>query len=120
MAAQILLFAASAMGGLLGIGGGIINVPVLNKLCRRTMLEAARLSLVFVFFSSSVALVVIFNQRRNEIVELSLFTLSALLVGTVAGSFLSSHLKVSDSGLKKVFSLVLVFLGIIKLIKIFY
>ncbi len=115
--AKALIFLSGALGGLLGLGGGVVNVPIFNKVLRFPMKDAVQMSLAMVFVSSSTALVIYLNRRRDALEDLSMTTLAALVIGTLAGAVLSRRIRLSHDSTRRLFCVLLALLGLYKLSK---
>lgn len=84
--ASFLSFFAGSLSGLLGIGGGIVQVPVMNLLCGVPMKAAAATSNFIIGVSAAASAYVYF--RRGLIP----FELTAVIVtGVLIGSFLGIY-----------------------------
>jgi uncharacterized membrane protein YfcA len=108
---------AGVLSGLFGIGGGIISVPVLNRYLGFDMKEAARLSFFFIFVASVVALIFLLQKRREEIEQIPIAFLMALVVGSVIGAIFGRRHRFSNQFLQRLFSLVIFLIGGIQLLK---
>lgn len=106
-----LFFISGSFSGLFGIGGGVINVPILHKILRFDMKASTALSFYFVFTSSAVAMISQFQTRQDEIRELPPISLLAILVGTLIGSQISNRVKISNEKLKKLFALLVLIMA---------
>ncbi len=111
---KLILFCSGFLGGLLGIGGGVINGPTLHKVFRYPMTQATQLSFPFVFISAITALIVSINQRHEVFLNLSPLILLVLLMGTFAGSKLATKTKLSSSKVKVIFAALIGAIGLIK------
>ena len=91
---------AGMLGGLLGLGGGIVVVPLLDwifhaqgmepDMAMHLALGTSLSSIVFTYSSSLIA-----HQRRGSVLwNLSLTVIPFLVVGTLLGSFLAARLSV--------------------------
>jgi len=114
---RMMFLFSGGLGGLLGIGGGILNVPTLHRAFRFDMNLATKLNFPFLFISGGIALLVLFQERREEIIMISPIIILALLLGTSMGSMMSSKVKFSSQSLKVIFSSLLFVLGAIKIYK---
>jgi len=114
--AEGIFFCSGFLGGLLGIGGGIINVPVLHKLFKFPMSQATQLSFPFTFVASLTGLSVYLYERKEAVLNQSPLTLLALLMGTFAGSQLASKTKFSSGHLKLIFASLIGIIGIVELL----
>jgi uncharacterized protein len=95
------------LSSLIGIGGGILLTPILllGKYARAK--EASAVSALFIFLNSSTGLIGLATKGLHVTPELSLWIATALTAG-ILGSFTGTHY-LSETGLKRVLSLVLVF-----------
>jgi len=89
--AILLAFAGGAVGGLLGVGGGILFVPALAVFLDHTQIEAEATSLVVIV---PMALVGTWRQLRHGNVELreglaiGLLSIPGVIVGVVVANVL--------------------------------
>lgn len=108
--AQLFAMAASAvarsMVGLLGIGGGIVLVPVLQISLRKTIKEAVATSTFMLGTSAAVALIP-YVHRGN--VPSALVPFAAL--GTVSGAYIGSRIfhKIESVYVKVLFAMALIY-----------
>jgi uncharacterized protein len=104
--AIIVGFAAGAVGGLMGVGGGILFVPALTLLLDQSQLHAESTSLLAII---PVALVGAWRQHRYGNVRLRAGLTVAMLspLGVLAGVFLANHL--SERALELSFAAVQLF-----------
>jgi hypothetical protein len=107
-----LFFGAGILGALLGVGGGIIFVPVLN-----TVLDCP-----IHFCTATSSFVIVFNSLTNILVagfrgQLDFVVGGALIIGAVPGSYLGARYsqKVPKDTLKTILSCLLVVIAIIML-----
>lgn len=114
---RLIFFMSGMMGGLLGLGGGLFNIPAMHKFMKLPIHLATKLNFPFIFISASTALVVTFQANADEIRALPVPPVLAMLVGTTLGSHFSSKVKVSSKNLKTLFAVILAILGIIKIYK---
>jgi len=99
--ASFISFFAGSLSGLLGIGGGIVQVPVMNLLCGVPMKAAAATSNFIIGVSAAASAYVYFQK------DLIPFELTAVIVaGGLIGSFLGIYAlyKVRSEKLQLVFS----------------
>jgi uncharacterized membrane protein YfcA len=102
--------AVGLLGGLIGAGGGFLIVPVLNSTKQLKMSEAVATSLAVIFVNASTGIFTSMNiQYQLPWSKLWIFILIATL-GALVGSVTSK--KWEDKKLKKVFSLILLSVGI--------
>ncbi|HEY0840355.1 MAG TPA: sulfite exporter TauE/SafE family protein [Vulgatibacter sp.] len=97
-AIPLLLFAtgagAGALGALLGVGGGIVLVPILSLAFGVPLQHAVAVSLACVIASSSGAAAAYVRDHRCDVrlgMKLELFTVA----GAIAGAFVAPHLPAS-------------------------
>ena len=84
--ASFISFFAGSLSGLLGIGGGIVQVPVMNLLCGVPMKAAAATSNFIIGVSAAASAYVYFRK------ELIPFELTAVIVaGVLIGSFIGIY-----------------------------
>ncbi|OGR76516.1 MAG: hypothetical protein A2X32_12105 [Elusimicrobia bacterium GWC2_64_44] len=99
--ASVVSFFAGSLSGLLGIGGGIVQVPVMNLLCGVPMKAAAATSNFIIGVSAAASAYVYF---RKGLVPLELT--AVIVAGVLGGSFLGIYVlyKVKSEKLQLVFS----------------
>jgi uncharacterized membrane protein YfcA len=99
--ASAVSFFAGSLSGLLGIGGGIVQVPVMNLLCGVPMKAAAATSNFIIGVSAAASAYVYF---RKGLVPLELT--AVIVAGVLGGSFLGIYAlyKVKSGKLQLVFS----------------
>jgi len=114
-----ILLAGGCLSGFFGLGGGILFVPMLNKLQRIPMNLSVQLSFCFVFLSSSTALLTQYHQRAEEIYGMPPLPILCLLLGTFIGSLIATRVKVSALWLRRLFCVVLLGTGAFKLLMSF-
>ncbi len=100
---------AGALSGLLGIGGGVVQVPVMNLLCGVPMKAAAATSNFIIGVSAAASAYVYF---RRGLVPLELTALA--LAGVLIGSFIGIQVlyRVRSEKLQVVFAVLTVFIGL--------
>jgi len=84
--ASLISFFAGSLSGLLGIGGGVVQVPVMNLLCGVPMKAAAATS-NFIIGVSAAASAYVYYRRGQIPVELT----AVIVVGVLIGSFLGIY-----------------------------
>ena len=101
----VLGFCIGTLTGLMGIGGGVVLLPVLIYLVGQRAVKAAGTSLLLVWISSLVA--VLYKGHAGQI---SLWLLAALLIGGLTGTFLGTKagLKLNGARIRLYFVYVLV------------
>jgi hypothetical protein len=99
---------AGAISGLLGIGGGIVKVPVLNAFCGIPIRVAAATS-AFMIGVTAAASVFVYYSRGDLVLPLS----AAVAVGALPGSLLGARLsqRVETRWLKIIMAAVLLLVG---------
>ena len=76
---------SGALGGLMGVGGGIILVPLLTHVLHRGQHEAQGISLAFIVVTSLVAATAYYGQARVD-VPLACWLMLGAVPGVVLGS----------------------------------
>ena len=84
--ASFISFFAGSLSGLLGIGGGIVQVPVMNLLCGVPMKAAAATS-NFIIGVSAAASALVYFRKGLVPVELT----GVIVIGVLIGSFLGIY-----------------------------
>lgn len=114
--ASFISFFAGSLSGLLGIGGGIVQVPVMNLLCGVPMKAAAATSNFIIGVSAAASALVYF---RKGLIPFELT--SVIVVGVLIGSFLGIYAlyKARSEKLQLVFSALTLLVGIKMLMKAF-
>lgn len=77
--------AAGALGGMMGVGGGILLVPLLVHVLRQPQHEAQAVSLAFVIGAAAVAMVP-YLQREHVDLALAAVLAAGALPGVIAGA----------------------------------
>ncbi len=109
-------FVAGNVSGLLGIGGGVIKVPVMN-LIMGVPLRAAIATSNFMIGITAATSALIYYQHGYIDPVVVIPTALGVLIGAQIGSRLGG--KVHSENLKKIFSFVLVIFSVIMFIKAF-
>jgi uncharacterized membrane protein YfcA len=99
---------AGALSGMLGVGGGVIQVPVMNVLMRVPMKAAAGTS-SFMVGVTSVATASVYYSRGKIDPTIVVPAMIGIFVGSQAGSRLTR--RVPAQRLTLLFVLILVYLG---------
>jgi uncharacterized protein len=81
---------SGALGGLMGVGGGIVLVPLLTRALHMAQHEAQGTSLAFIIVTALVAVVPYYGHERLDLVLTLWLTLGAL-PGVVLGSRLADR-----------------------------
>lgn len=105
---------AGTLSGLLGVGGGIIKVPVLTMFCDVPMKAAAATS-NFMIGVTAVASAVIYYGRG----EISPAISAASVLGVFAGSRLGTHLapRIHGNHLRRIFAMVMIVVALQLILK---
>jgi uncharacterized membrane protein YfcA len=101
-------FIAGNASGLLGIGGGIINVPAMT-LGMRVPIKVATATSAFIIGITTAVGAMIYYSRGLVLPLLTVVVLEAVFIGATAGSRLQGRAR--NSALTALFALVLVVLG---------
>jgi uncharacterized membrane protein YfcA len=102
-----LFFLSGSLAGLFGIGGGILNVPILHRILRLPVIESTSLSFFFVFISSGAALLTQFHLHAQKVQQIPDIQLISLLIGTLLGYMLSKKIRLKDQVLRISFACLL-------------
>ena len=96
--------AAGALSGLLGLGGGIIKVPVLNTFCGIPIRVAAATSTFMIGVTAAASAFIYFSRG-----DVALHLTAAVCLGALPGSLLGAHLseRVHARSLKIMMAIVL-------------
>jgi uncharacterized protein len=100
---------AGAISGLLGIGGGVIKVPVLNAFCGIPIRVAAATSAFMIGVTGAASAFIYFGRG-----DIALHLTSAVAVGALPGSLLGARLsqRVEARSLKILMAVVLLLVGL--------
>lgn len=114
----LVCFAASTIGGICGIGGGVIIKPVLDAM---KIMSVSSISFLSGLTVLSMSMISVFRQRRSQLVELRTGSLLAAgaVIGGMAGNALFQLIKAAagqDSFVGMVQALVLAFITFLTLI----
>lgn len=103
----IIGLAGGLLGGLLGVGGGIIMVPLLMFWMKAGAHDAKALSLAVIMFIAVAGTIQHYRLERLDNVGLGVLVVAGVLgaTGSVLGANWGEHL--SRDGLKKVFAVLL-------------
>lgn len=114
--ASFISFFAGSLSGLLGIGGGVVQVPVMNLLCGVPMKAAAATSNFIIGVSAAASAYVYF---RKGLMPLELT--AVIVVGVLLGSFAGIYwlYKARSEKLQMVFSVLTLLVGIKMLMRAF-
>ena len=107
-------FFAGGLVGLLGIGGGVVKVPILRLLLGKSMKQAVAASAMMVGVSASFAILPYLHRH-----EIPMEILAYAALGTVTGAFISSRLfhKIESVYIKVIFSLVMIYTAVSLILK---
>jgi uncharacterized membrane protein YfcA len=104
------------VGALCGVGGGIVMVPAFTMFLGIPQREAVATSLAVIVVLSLLAS---FQYARSDLIQWPVFWFTALGAG-IAAVVASDYLeKLSNLTLTRVFAIVLIVFGVIKLIETF-
>jgi uncharacterized membrane protein YfcA len=109
-------FLAGNVSGLLGIGGGVIKVPVMN-LIMNIPLRAAIATSNFMIGITAATSAIIYYQHGYIDPTVAVPTALGILIGAQIGSRLGGRIR--SKGLKRIFSIVLLIFAVIMFIKAF-
>ncbi len=109
-------FVAGNISGLLGIGGGVIKVPMMN-LIMEIPLRAAIATSNFMIGITAATSAIIYYQHGYINPTVAVPTALGILIGAQIGSRLGGKLR--SESLKKIFSVVLVIFAVIMFVKAF-
>ena len=112
--ASAISFFAGSLSGLLGIGGGVVQVPVMNLLCGVPMKAAAATSNFIIGVSAAASAYVYF---RRGVIPFELT--SVIVAGVLLGSFLGIYAlyKARSEKLQMVFSVFTLLVAVKMLVK---
>jgi hypothetical protein len=99
---------AGTLSGLLGIGGGLVIVPLTAIILGQTQHISQGVSLA-VIVPTSIAGAITHYRKGNVDLRMALFLAIGAVVGSLIGSSVANML--TDSVLRKVFAVVLIVLG---------
>jgi uncharacterized membrane protein YfcA len=105
---------AGGLVGLLGIGGGIVKVPILQIILGKSIKEAVASSSMMIGISAAIAVIPYLNRGEVPTEWVPFATL-----GTVAGAFLGAKLlhKIESLYIKILFAAVLLYTAITMIVK---
>ena len=109
-------FLAGNVSGLLGIGGGVIKVPVMNMIMRIPLRAAIATSNFMIGITAATSAIIYYKHGYIDL-AVTIPTALGILIGAQAGSRLGG--KVRSENLKKIFSVLLVIFSIIMFVKAF-
>lgn len=104
-----LFLVAGLLAGMLGVGGGILNVPAIRLSLRRTMLTAVATSSMIVAFTGAAGAAVYARAGHLDWPLAAVCTTGAF-AGGLGGAWLAHRLKVST--LQAVFVVVILYVGV--------
>lgn len=112
--ASFVSFFAGSLSGLLGIGGGIVQVPLMNLMCGVPMKAAAATSNFIIGVSAAASAYVYF---RKGLIPLELT--AVIVVGVLIGSFLGVYAlyRTKSEKLQVIFSALTLLVGVKMLMK---
>lgn len=102
-------FAAGILSGLLGIGGGLIFIPVMVSYFKMTQHNAQATSALAIIPTATTGLVV-YWLHGNMDAEISLY----IIAGSVIGASMTARFmkRIPEVNLKKIFSVFLIIVGL--------
>ena len=112
--ASFISFFAGSLSGLLGIGGGIVQVPVMNLLCGVPMKAAAATSNFIIGVSAAASAWVYFREGLIPL-ELTAVIVTGVLIGSFAGIY--ALYKVKSEKLQLAFAVLTLLVGVKMLMK---
>jgi len=101
--------AAGFLSGLLGIGGGIIVVPVLVFFLGLTQHQAQGTSLFFMVFPVGLFAVMNYYKAGHVNIRYGLILVAAFIIGSILGSVTS--IGIPDHVLRRIFGLIFFIVG---------
>lgn len=113
------VFASSLAGfasGSLGIGGGVLKVPILNEVCRIPMRVATATSNLMVGITAAAASIVYFQYNYLNL-NFVLWVALGAIVGAQAGLLIKRRL--DNSTIRKIFAIIMLLFGIAMAAKAF-
>ncbi len=110
-------FASGNLSGLLGVGGGVLNVPVMHLYCELPMKAATATSNFMIGVTAAASAAVYFGRG-----DIDPRMGGAVVLGAVAGSRLGAHLgaRFKDQSLRRAFTLLTLFLSVQMLWRAFH
>lgn len=112
--AMVFSFFAGALSGLLGLGGGIIQVPVMNILCS-VPIKAAAATSNFMIGVSAAASALIFYKKGYVIPEITVYVCAGTLLGSILGMKMLYRSK--SEKIQALFSILIFIVGVRMLFK---
>jgi uncharacterized membrane protein YfcA len=109
-------FVAGNISGLLGIGGGVIKVPVMNLIMKVPLRASIATSNLMIGITAATSAIIYYQHGYIDLL-VTIPTVLGILIGAQVGSRLSGRLR--SQGLKKIFSIALVAFSIVMFIKAF-
>ncbi len=102
-------FVAGMSSGMFGIGGGVLKVPILAKVCRLPMKVATATSSFMIGITASASAYIYF-RHGNLNPFFAFVSLIGALIGSKVGVYL--HARIKNEDLKKVFAFVLLLIAL--------
>lgn len=115
-ASKLIFLFSGSLAGIFGLGGGIINVPLLYRGFKFAPPIATKLSFFFIFAATGLAIITQFHLRQHEIQKIPLAWPLFSLAGVVSAFWISKRLNLHSEVIKKLFVLILAVIGIWTLI----
>lgn len=107
--AMFFSFFAGGLSGLLGLGGGIVQVPVMNILCK-VPIKAAAATSNFMIGVSAAASALIFYNKGYVIENITVYVCAGTLFGSVLGMKILHNIK--SEKIQILFSILVFIVGI--------
>ncbi len=101
---------AGFASGLLGVGGGVLKVPILNEVCRVPMRVATATSSLMVGITALSASLVYFRHSHLDL-NFAFWVILGAVIGSVIGILIKRHL--DNYSIKEIFSLIMFAVGLI-------
>lgn len=101
---------AGLASGLLGVGGGVLKVPILNEICKIPMRVATATSNLMVGITALAAGLVYFHHGYLNL-NFMPWIISGIVVGSGIGIYIKRHL--DNYSIKEIFSIIMSIVGIV-------
>ncbi|HQQ88379.1 MAG TPA: sulfite exporter TauE/SafE family protein, partial [Smithellaceae bacterium] len=105
---------AGAFGGILGIGGGLIMIPLMVEILKLTQHKAHGTSLVALVFTGISGAITYASHGSVDITAFALLALTAVITAPLGARYIHTF---SEKKLKKYFSAFLIFCSVLLLLK---
>jgi uncharacterized membrane protein YfcA len=102
-------FLGGSLGGLLGIGGGVIFIPIMVSYFKMTQHNAQATSALAII-PTAVTGMLVYSAHGNMDMEMALY----IILGSVVGAALTARLmkRIPEVNLKKAFAIFLILVGL--------